>query len=314
MELTAYVYVCPKCGRPHSTDEFKESRFCRHCGKFLADQNRRVITEKGKTKSKKVFKLQKSVELSIEKTYELIQQEVPLETEVDSLEVVKQVEEYRQFWKPKETNVALLAESHVYTAEQDFKTKCERSILRRVIPDYPINFVRFVYCLGYGENELLNRAIKSNSGTWQFWRIFSSCVGEDEMKVLKMGTSNLEQRLRNKTNVLRKMRNKGVWLLDSSIVGLTKIKRDETLTKTKKDAVISKIIRECWDNHLEKMIQTANPKHVIVIGTDVEKILRYELKKLNIPYTTIDAPQRHLSSQEQQENYEKYQRICARYT
>jgi len=34
------VYVCPKCGRIHSAEEFKENRFCRSCGKFLSHKNR----------------------------------------------------------------------------------------------------------------------------------------------------------------------------------------------------------------------------------------------------------------------------------
>lgn len=258
--------------------------------------------------------MDRDVEVSIERTYKAIQQNIQCNTRIDSLEIVKQVEEYRQFWKPRKTNVVLLAESHVYTNEQDYEIKCDRSVLHKILPNYPIDFVRFVYCLGYGENELLNRLIKSNSGTWQFWKIFSYCVGEDKMKILKMGTSDLEQRLRNKANVLRKMQNKGVWLLDASIVGLTQIKRDKTITKTRKDNTIERIIRICWDNYLKETVRKVQPKHIIIIGIDVERILRSELEKLSIALTTIDAPQRHLNSQKQQENLEKYQKICARYT
>ena len=85
---------------------------------------------------------------------------------MDSLKVVKQVEEYRQFWKPKKTNVVLLAESHYYTKKQDYEIKCSRLILDKLISNYPTNFVRFVYCLGYGENELLNTPIKNNRGMY----------------------------------------------------------------------------------------------------------------------------------------------------
>ncbi len=31
----SYVYICPKCGRPHTKKEYKDSRFCLDCGKFL---------------------------------------------------------------------------------------------------------------------------------------------------------------------------------------------------------------------------------------------------------------------------------------
>lgn len=42
-EVTLIIYVCPNCGRPHSPEEFDESRFCHHCGKFLTSSDRRLI-------------------------------------------------------------------------------------------------------------------------------------------------------------------------------------------------------------------------------------------------------------------------------
>ena len=302
------IYVCPKCGRPHSLEEFNESYFCRHCETFLTYGNRRVLEED---------KRNAIARTSIEKTYESIRKYVPRGNLIDSLEVVKQVEEYRQFWKPEKTNVVLLAESHVYTDEKDIRIKCESSILDEILlpenPDYPVNFVRFVYCLGYGENDVLTKRIdKNDMGTWQFWKIFSSCVAENESdlgfhRVLKTKTRSFISRLHNKIDVLRKMKEKGVWLLDASIVGLA-----GSGIKDYPDTY-ERIIGICWDNHLKKVIENAQPKHIIVIGIDVEKTLHFELRKLKIDLTTIDAPQRHLKRQRQQENYKKYQRICARY-
>jgi len=306
--LPNYIYICPRCSRRISIKEFKESRFCSQCGTFLADRTRRALEEKGKKKRKQVFNLERSIETHIDKTYKLIQQSIPHSMQMDSLDVVKQVEEYRQFWRPMETNVVLLAESHVYTDEQDYKIECKSSILHRIIHSYPVNFVKFVYCLGYGENELLHRRLKSNPGTWQFWKIFSYCVGEDEAKVLKMGALVLEGRLRNKVNVLRRMKQRGIWLLDASVIGLYRSGIKEYPDECKK------IIRVSWHNHIGDMIAEVRPKHIIVIGKNVENTLHFELQKLRIPYTTIDAPQAHLDSQKQQENYEKYQRICTRYT
>ena len=57
----------------------------------------------------------------------------------------------------------LLAESHVYTSKQNYEVKCEKSILDEIMlpedPDYPVNFVRVVYCLGYGKDDLLTERI-----------------------------------------------------------------------------------------------------------------------------------------------------------
>ena len=31
----SFIFVCPKCGTRHSLEEYRESRFCRECEKFL---------------------------------------------------------------------------------------------------------------------------------------------------------------------------------------------------------------------------------------------------------------------------------------
>ena len=314
MVLTTPKYVCPKCSRTHSLYEFRKSRFCRNCGKFLTDRDKRTIEKKGSGKnSERVFKLEERVEERIEKTYETIQRIIPYYAQFDSLEAVKQVEEYRQFWRPRKTNVVLLAESHVYTDEQDYKTKCYRSTVHRIIPNYPIRFVRCVFCLGYGENKLLNktRTDRRNTGTPQYWKMFSSCVAESEKdlgfwRVLKTGTPSLYSRLRNKVKVMRQMKRRGVWLLDASIVGLYGSgKKDHSVTE--------RVLEICWRNAITDTIEESNPKHIIVVGKGVGNILNQKLHRLNIPFSIIPQPQARGTSEWQLENYKKYQRICAKY-
>lgn len=252
--------------------------------------------------------------MSIEKTYEIIQRSIHSNTRIDSLEVAKQVEEYRQFWKPDRTNVALLAESHVYTDEQDYTIKCDEFILHKIIPNYPPRFVRFVYCLGYGENGLLKavRTDRKNTGTPQYWKIFSSCVAENERnlgfsRVLKTGTPSLLLRLQNKVEVLRKMKRRGIWLLDASIVGLYG-------SGKKNPTIIERIIEICWKNYVANIIQETSPRHTIVIGEGVDSILGPMLQRVNVPFTVIPQPQARGTSQWQLGNYRQYQRICAKYS
>lgn len=255
----------------------------------------------------------RDLEECIERAYETIQQNIARGMRVDSLEVVKQVEEYRQFWKPEETNVVLLAESHVYTNQEDFEVKLDRFVLHRLLPDYPTRFVRFVYCLGYGEKELLTRRIgRRNYGTPQYWKIFSSSVAESENnlgfnEVLKTRTQSFIRRLHNKVDVLRKMRQKGVWLLDASIVGLYG-------SGKKTHRMIEKILGICWKNHIADTILEVDPNHIIVVGKGVGSMLRSELQKLVIPFTVIPQPQARGPSEWQLENFKKYQRICQRYS
>lgn len=253
--------------------------------------------------------MQKEIEQRLTNTYRLIQQTVP-NAKIDSFEVVKQVEEYRQYWKPKKTNVVLLAESHVYTNERNCKIKLDKFILHDILTNYPLRFVRFVYCLGYGENDLLNRRIKKNPGTWQFWKIFSSCVSEDEdnlgfHKVLKTGTRSFIARLHNKVKVLKKLKKKGIWLLDASIVGVYG-------SGEKNPRTIKKILDICWKNHIKDTILEASPKHIIVIGKGVEKTLYNKLQKIDCARTVIRQPQGDRSSQEQLEKYKICQSISVK--
>ncbi len=245
----------------------------------------------------------------LEELYDSIKK-ITSEVPIDSLEVVKQVEEYRQFWKPQKINVLLLAESHVYTNQQDYNIKCKKN--KEIPPNYPSHFVRFVYCLGYGENYLLERALDNNMGTPQFWKIFSSCVANNEDNlgfdsVIKRGTKNLEQRLRNKVGILKKMQAKGVWLLDASIMSIYGSELEKWLK------IKEKIIKISWDSHLVTIIKESGPQFIIIIGKNVEKILSSNLAQLKIPYKTIPQPQKRGTKQEQLERYKEYQRICSKY-
>jgi hypothetical protein len=126
-------------------------------------------------------------------------------------------------------------------------------------------------------------------------------------RVLKTGTISLALRLHNKVDVLRKMKKRGIWLLDASIVGLYGSgKKNQTITE--------RIIEICWQNHIANMILESSPKHAIVIGEGVGNILNFKLQKLAIPFTVIPQPQARGTSEWQLENYKKYQRTCAEYT
>src|SRR6267142_3590652 len=82
-------------------------------------------------------------------------------------------EYHRQFWRPTEPRVVLLAESHVYTDIVDLRSSVARKILPLDIQHSPKQFVRLIYCLAYGENTLVQGTLKQpNEGTRQYWRLF----------------------------------------------------------------------------------------------------------------------------------------------
>jgi hypothetical protein len=217
---TSEEYFCSKCGCVYSTKERQGDMFCRNCGTYLT----KTLTQEASVRA--INTNVHPTECTLTNTYRLIQRTLP-NARIDSLEVARHVETYRQYWKPRKINIVLLAESHVYTDEEDSRIRLDKSIMSNLLPDYPLDFVRFVYCLGYGENELLTRkkAGWKNTGTPQYWKIFSACIAEDENnlkfhKILRTATRPFFVRLHNKVKTLQKLKNKGIWLLDASIVGL----------------------------------------------------------------------------------------------
>src|SRR6266516_3342231 len=138
--------------------------------------------------------------MSLREAYEKVKQ---ILEDPDSYEVVEQVETYRNLWKPASVNVVLLAESHVHTNQDDF---LEWSYGEN--PSYGGRLVRFVYCLGYGENLV---KISSNPGTSQFWKILYSCLHRTSKKhdfgpILKSLTRDKDRRIANKILLLQQLK------------------------------------------------------------------------------------------------------------
>jgi hypothetical protein len=219
--------------------------------------------------------------------------------DLDSFEVVTEVERYREFWKPERPRVILLAESHVHTRKEDF-------VYRWSYPDVPElqgNFVRFVYCLANGERDLVN--IASNRGTWQYWKILSSCLnGESSFPaILKRSTPNFKRRIENKILLLKKLKEAGVWLLDGSIVGINGLA----------GTVQTDILLYCWKEYTGPRVKSLSPppKHMIVIGSGVDRTLRGEIDKLGIPHSTIPQPNARLEGGYSSKFYQTCFRICS---
>ena len=213
--------------------------------------------------------------LSLQQCYDTVKD---LVTSTDSLEVIEEVEKYRKLWRPETVKVVLLAESHVHTTKED---SLEWSFGRN--PTYGGRLVRFVYCLGYGENLV---KISSNPGTSQFLKILYGCVNQvsDKMEfapILKSMTRDRDQRLRNKIELLMKLKNAGIWLVDASIIGINEEAAD----------VRKRVLLGSWDTYTGHLRGELRPKQIIVVGIGVEKTLRHRLIELAIPYHPIPQPQ-----------------------
>jgi hypothetical protein len=231
--------------------------------------------------------------MSLEQCYQQIKD---LDSNIDSLDVVREVERYRQFWRPDRVRVVLLAESHVRTSLEDFAHHWSYQADRV----YKGNFVRFVYCLGYGERDLV--PIASNKGTWQFWKILFSCINQvsgnrDFSTILKGSIQRFHPRMRGKIQLLEDLKRAGIWLVDASITGINGLSQN----------VKNETISMCWKHHIGPMMVNLAPglEHVIIIGNGVERVLSGNLQDLGLACLTIPQPQSRLKG-----GYSRYFQEC----
>jgi hypothetical protein len=234
--------------------------------------------------------------------------------DIESFEVVNAVDKYRQFWKPDDVKVVLLAESHIFTEEDEFKCKLNRSNLN--LDGYPKNYVRFVYCLAYGENKLLEDegCINGNNGSWQFWKDLYSCIhkieaNDDFGPVLKGGTPNFSRRIENKVILLQTLKKCGVWLVDASIIGLYKSNVYGTSEYQRRKR---EVIAHCWNNHTKHVLKKANSDFIICIGKGVGGLLGQHLneKPSNGRYEILPQPQGRRNPTAIENAFQKYYNIC----
>lgn len=226
-------------------------------------------------------------------------------------ESIKLVEDYRQYWRPKnpnKVNVILLAESHVFTTDIDRQFRL--TPIGR-LPNYPSQYAKFVYCLAYGEDSLTvgDTHPAARDGTPQFWKIFFSCVNQIESndsfsRILKSGTPNDEHRIQNKIELLESLRDRGIWLVDASVMALYNngIKPPNN--------VMRQAITASWLGYTQNIINEANPNHIIVIGKGVAEIVEPYLSHQGKNYTVIPQPGAFLSAKEHLENFKLYYRFC----
>ena len=220
---------------------------------------------------------------------------------LDSFQVVKEVDRYRELWKPQKPRIILLAESHVHTCNEDFAH-------RWLYPEegrYQGNLVRFVYCLANGERNLVN--IPSNRGTWQYWKILSSCLsGESGFpSILKHSTPDFKQRIENKIRLLKTLKERGIWLMDASIVGINGINE---LAKTN-------VLLHCWKNYVGPRVKSLSPalKHVIVIGTGVERTLGNRIARFGIEHSVIQQPNARIAGGYPSKYYKTCFETCSKF-
>jgi hypothetical protein len=120
--------------------------------------------------------------MGLERAYTRVK-EIIRPDRTECLDVVKQVERLRSTWRPERVRVVLLAESHVWTSYKEAQSRVTQPNDMEANGIEP-GFARFVYCLGYGEPQLVSPPITQNGGTPQYWGLFWNTVRDPQLKVV----------------------------------------------------------------------------------------------------------------------------------
>jgi hypothetical protein len=214
------------------------------------------------------------------------------------------VEEYRQYFKPAQVEMLLLAESHVFTSDEDTNIRIPPM---SGLKGYPTQYAKFVYCLAYGERSLTKSANHpKRDGTPQFWKILYSCSNkihnQDDFSPI-LGRTPTQERIKNNTNVLLSLKENGIWLVDTSIAALYK--------NGKKLKNMQEALSVSWQSYTKEVVLNADPKHVICIGKGVANEVEKDLKKyFKDKYSVVSQPNAFLSSEEHMANYIHYSTVC----
>ena len=183
----------------------------------------------------------------------------------ESLQIAEEVERIRGVWRPKQVRVILLAESHVWTSDEEFKCRVKTE------DGNESHFVRFVYCLGYGEAHLVNPPGPGKRGTPQYWQLFRDALYDPNKHTAK---SLRKDRVNSKLRLLDELKYAGVWLVDASVTALYRSSRGLVVGRD-----YDRLLEACWDAHIRKVIADCDPLAVLVVGKGVNRTVGPLLKK-----------------------------------
>jgi hypothetical protein len=219
---------------------------------------------------------------------------------VEPFEALERAEAHRAFWRPAKVRVVLLAESHVFTGPSDLERRIVR--LPGAPAGVPVSFVRLVYCLGYGENHILDRRIDEprNGGTPQYWGLFASCVdgptrSEDFRATLGSGAPS-HVRVANKLALLGRLRDTGVWLLDASPAALYGPGGVKPTSRA-----IDEAIDLGYELHVRHALEAAAPSEIVCVGIGVGGVLASRLRRTGATITVVPQPNSWVSADKHKE-------------
>lgn len=174
----------------------------------------------------------------------------------------------RAAWRPARLEVLLLAESHIATSAAELA----RHVRLPSGLDWPgpAGFIRHLYCAGYGEPTVLEGAAP-RGGTPQYWRLLAAAegAGAPAWSAVRHAGTRPKVRLVAKAALLHRLRARGIWLTDASLVALAR----PVLRRSGTAAADRLALRESWRLHHRHVLPALAPRRVVVIGRGVAAAL-----------------------------------------
>lgn len=180
-------------------------------------------------------------------------------------EAAAAVEAWRLSWRPARLRLLLLAESHMATGAAELA--CAVRLPGGLDWPVPAGFVRHVYCPAYGEPALVPDLPAGNAGTPQYWRLLAAAEGGPAPG--RGALPDLAARLAAKAALLHRLRARGIWLTDASLVAVAGPGGARAGARAHAAAVL-----ESWRLYQGEFLAGLAPAHVVVIGRAVAAVLR----------------------------------------
>jgi hypothetical protein len=231
-----------------------------------------------------------------------------LSWEVDCAAVLQAIAAHRAYWRPREVRLLVMSESHVWTRAAELAAAVPLGVFGHAAAPTP--FVRLVYCLGYGERDLVQGRVQPNFGTPQFWKLLAAGVDPAlSAQVVERTQPDLMSRLAAKLQVLEALKAQGVWLLDACPVALYAASQPKPRV-----AVLAQAMELAWATYTRAALVEAAPRAVMIVGKMVYAGIGDRIRALlgpRVPVQWMYQPQARRPAAEHAAGIERLRALVA---
>jgi hypothetical protein len=167
-----------------------------------------------------------------------------------------------------------------------------------------------VYCLGYGERDLVQGRVHPNWGTPQFWKLLTAGIDPTLCpQVVERTQPDLMRRWAVKLAVLEALKARGVWLLDACPVALYAPSQPKP-----RMALLAQAMELAWAAYTRQAIREAAPRAVMIVGKMVHDGIGGRIRALlgpEVPVQWMYQPQARRPAVEHEAGLERLRCLLA---